>query len=165
MRKAVVVLLVFSSHNTVFAQSDTVGPLPAVAVIVPDTSKPVTGDSVVVLSYVTYADTGVASWYGPNWKGRMTASGELFDPDSMTAAHKWLPFGTIVKVTNLSNDSVIYVRITDRLPKSSTRSIDLTPAAAKRLGFYSKGLQRVRMESVGRSPVRKKKKTGVAGSK
>ncbi|HTF04294.1 MAG TPA: septal ring lytic transglycosylase RlpA family protein [Bacteroidia bacterium] len=161
MRKAVVVLLVFSAHGKIYSQVDTVGPLPAVAVVVPDTSLTVTSDSVVALTYVTYADTGVASWYGPNWKGRMTASGETFDPDSMTAAHKWLPFGTIVKVTNLSNDSVIYVRITDRLPKSSTRSIDLTPAAAKRLGFYSKGLQKVRMESVGRTPVRKKKKTTV----
>jgi rare lipoprotein A len=74
----------------------------------------------------------------------------------MTAAHKTLPFGTIVKVTNVSNDSVIYVRITDRLPKKSSRSIDLTPVAAKKLGFYSKGLQKVRMEAVGITPVRKK---------
>lgn len=106
--------------------------------------------------FPVYVDSGIASWYGPKWKGRLTASGEYFDPDSMTAAHKTLPFGTIVKVTNVSNDSVIYVRITDRLPKKSSRSIDLTPVAAKKLGFYSKGLQKVRMEAVGITPVRKK---------
>lgn len=106
--------------------------------------------------FPVYVDSGIASWYGPKWKGRLTASGEYFDPDSMTAAHKTLPFGTIVKVTNVSNDSVIYVRITDRLPKKSSRTIDLTPVAAKKLGFYSKGLQKVRMEAVGITPVRKK---------
>lgn len=106
--------------------------------------------------FPVYLDSGIASWYGPKWKGRLTASGEYFDPDSMTAAHKTLPFGTIVKVTNVSNDSVIYVRITDRLPKKSSRSIDLTPVAAKKLGFYSKGLQKVRIEAVGITPVRKK---------
>ena len=117
-----------------------------------------------VLTYVTYLDSGTASWYGPNWEGRLTASGEYFSPDSMTCAHKWLPFGTIVKVTNLSNDSVIYVRVTDRLPKSSKRSIDLTPTAAKRLGFYSKGIQKVRMEAVGRTLVKRNtKSTGPTG--
>lgn len=118
-------------------------------------SKVVLSDSLKP-DFPVYLDSGIASWYGPKWKGRLTASGEYFDPDSMTAAHKTLPFGTIVKVTNVSNDSVIYVRITDRLPKKSTRSIDVTPVAAKKLGFYSKGLQKVRIEAVGITPVRKK---------
>lgn len=118
-------------------------------------SKVVLSDSLKP-DFPVYLDSGIASWYGPKWKGRLTASGEYFDPDSMTAAHKTLPFGTIVKVTNVSNDSVIYVRITDRLPKKSSRSIDLTPVAAKKLGFYSKGLQKVRIEAVGITPVRKK---------
>ena len=118
-------------------------------------SKVVLSDSLKP-DFPVYLDSGIASWYGPKWKGRLTASGEYFDPDSMTAAHKTLPFGTIVKVTNVSNDSVIYVRITDRLPKNSSRSIDLTPVAAKKLGFYSKGLQKVRIEAVGITPVRRK---------
>jgi len=118
-------------------------------------SKVVFSDSLKP-EFPVYLDSGIASWYGPKWKGRLTASGEYFDPDSMTAAHKILPFGTIVKVTNVSNDSVIYVRITDRLPKKSSRSIDVTPVAAKKLGFYSKGLQKVRLEAVGITPVRKK---------
>jgi rare lipoprotein A len=107
---------------------------------------------------IAKADTGIASWYGHKWKGRMTASGERFHPDSMTAAHKTLPFGTIVEVRNLKNDSVVHVVITDRLPKSSTRSIDLSPAAAKRLNFYSAGLTKVTIRPVGKRAIRKAKK-------
>ncbi len=109
-------------------------------------------------SLMTFSEYGIASWYGEQWKGRMTSSGQRFSPDSLTAAHKRLPFGTVVKVTNLSNDSVIYVKITDRLPKRSTRSIDLTPMVAKKLNFYSKGLQKVKIEVVGYAPVYKKPK-------
>lgn len=109
-------------------------------------------------SLMTFSEYGVASWYGQNWNGRLTSSGQLFSPDSLTAAHKRLPFGTVVKVTNASNDSVIYVKITDRLPKSSKRSIDLTPRVAKKLNFYSKGLTKVKIEVVGYAPVYKKKK-------
>jgi rare lipoprotein A len=143
----VLVLLSPVSGQTDSTRSDSLQTQNASKVVLSDSLKP---------EFPVYMDSGVASWYGPNWKGRLTASGEYFDPDSMTAAHKSLPFGTIVKVTNLSNDSVIYVRITDRLPKKSSRSIDLTPVAAKKLGFYSKGLQKVRMEAVGTTPVRKK---------
>lgn len=109
-------------------------------------------------SLMTFSEYGVASWYGKNWNGRLTSSGQLFSPDSLTAAHKRLPFGTVVKVTNVSNDSSIYVKITDRLPKSSKRSIDLTPLVAKKLDFYSKGLTKVKVEVVGYAPIYKKKK-------
>lgn len=143
----VLVLLSPVSGQTDSTRIDSLQTQNASKVVLSDSLKP---------EFPVYLDSGVASWYGPKWKGRLTASGEYFDPDSMTAAHKSLPFGTIVKVTNLSNDSVIYVRITDRLPKKSSRSIDLTPVAAKKLGFYSKGLQKVRMEAVGTTPVRKK---------
>lgn len=139
------------------AQNDSIKHV-STQIVARDTLKVALNDTVKP-EFAAFLDTGIASWYGHQWNGRMTASGEIFCPDSMTAAHKNLPFGTIVKVTNLSNDSVIYVRITDRLPKSSKRSIDLTPIAAKRLGFYSKGLQRVAMESVGKTPVVKKKRS------
>lgn len=109
-------------------------------------------------SLLTFSEYGIASWYGQNWNGRMTSSGQLFSPDSLTAAHKRLPFGTVVKVTNMSNDSVVYVKITDRLPKSSARSIDLTPRVAKKLNFYSKGLTKVKIEVVGYAPIFKRKK-------
>jgi rare lipoprotein A len=119
-----------------------------------------------VTGYVAYPDStlqfseyGIASWYGPNWEGRMTSSHERFSPDSLTAAHKRLPFGTVVRVTNLSNDSVVYVKITDRLPRSSKRSIDLTPRVAKELNFYSKGLTEVKIEVVGTAPIYKAPKT------
>lgn len=152
MKQLIVLIFLFGLHQFVSGQidsvkTDIVQTKDSTEVVKPDSLKP---------EFPVYLDSGIASWYGPKWKGRLTASGEYFDPDSMTAAHKFLPFGTIVKVTNVSNDSVIYVRITDRLPKSSSRSIDLTPVAAKKLGFYSKGLQKVRMEAVGITPVRKK---------
>lgn len=143
----VLILLSPVSGQTDSTRIDSLQTQNASKVVFADSLKP---------DFPVYLDSGIASWYGPKWKGRLTASGEYFDPDSMTAAHKTLPFGTIVKVTNVSNDSVIYVRITDRLPKTSSRSIDLTPVAAKKLGFYSKGLQKVRMEAVGITPVRKK---------
>ena len=90
--------------------------------------------------------TGVASYYANKFEGRKTSSGELFRQDSLTAAHKSLPFGTLVKVTNLSNDSTVVVKINDRLPKSSSRSIDLSLRAAKQLNFVRKGLTQVRIE-------------------
>lgn len=158
MRKTIIIIIIFATDSSLWSQVTDTTKIPAI--VTPADSLSVATDTAknipVVLDYTVYCDSGIASWYGPAWKGRLTASGEYFDPDSMTAAHKWLPFGTIVRVTNLSNDSVIYVRITDRLPKSSTRSIDLTPTAAKRLGFYSKGLQKVKMESCGMIKVKRK---------
>ena len=112
-------------------------------------------------SLLTFSEYGIASWYGQKWNGRLTSSGQRFYTDSMTAAHKRLPFGTVVKVTNMSNDSVIYVKITDRLPQSSARSIDLTPKAAKKLNFYSNGLTKVKIEVTGYAPVYIRKTAGV----
>lgn len=90
--------------------------------------------------------TGTASFYANKFQGRKTSSGEPFDQKKFTAAHKHLPFGTWLKVTNLSNDSVVWVKVNDRLPKSSRRSIDLSLAAAQQLNFVKKGLTKVRME-------------------
>ncbi|MFN8699963.1 MAG: septal ring lytic transglycosylase RlpA family protein [Flavobacteriales bacterium] len=95
---------------------------------------------------VDSVSTGVASYYANKFEGRKTSSGELFRQDSLTAAHKTLPFGTLVKVINLSNDSTVIVKINDRLPKSSSRSIDLSLRAAKQLNFVRKGLTQVRIE-------------------
>lgn len=79
--------------------------------------------------------TGIASFYAKKFEGRRCASGEVFRHDSLTAAHKTFAFGTLVKVTNLNNDSTVIVRINDRLPKRSKRSIDLTRRAARQLNF------------------------------
>jgi len=89
------------------------------------------------------SDTGVASYYANRFHGRKTASGELFHKDSLTAAHKSLPFGTIVKVTLLGTDKHVFVRINDRGMPGLKRVIDLSPAAARELGIISKGLGRV----------------------
>lgn len=103
--------------------------------------------SAVLLSFKgDNIEKGTASYYGKSFEGRKTASGEILRNDSLTAAHKTLKFGTIVKVTNLKNDSVVVVKINDRLPKSSTRVIDLTIGAAKQLNFIKAGLTPVTLE-------------------
>lgn len=79
--------------------------------------------------------SGVASWYGPNFHGRTTANGETFDQWAMTAAHKTLPFGTVLRVTNPSNGRSVEVRINDRGPFIAGRSIDLSRAAAEAIGI------------------------------
>jgi rare lipoprotein A len=99
--------------------------------------------------------TGTASYYGQNWTGRLTSSGERFHKDSLTAAHKYFKFGTIVKVTNTSNDSVRYVKINDRLPKSSKFIIDLSYGTAKELNFIRKGITKVTLEPVDTVPIKK----------
>lgn len=93
-------------------------------------------------------DTVIASFYAKKFEGRRCASGEIFRQSQLTAAHKTLAFGTWVKVTNLSNDSVVVVKINDRLPRSSKRGIDLTMRAAKQLNFVRKGLTKVTLEIV-----------------
>jgi rare lipoprotein A len=95
-----------------------------------------------------YVQTGKASYYANKFQGRQTSSGEIFKQNKYTAAHKTLPFGSIVKVVNMENDSIVYVKINDRLPKSSTRLIDLTLKAADELNFIRKGLAKVTVERV-----------------
>ena len=89
-----------------------------------------------------FAETGRASWYALTSK---TASGEMCDPTAMTAAHRTLPFGTRVKVENLKNGRSVVVRINDRGPFIRGRVIDVTKAAAARLGFVRKGVADVRL--------------------
>ncbi len=95
-----------------------------------------------------YCECGIASYYARAFEGRRCSNGQIFRHDSLTAAHKTLKFGTLVKVTNLKNDSTVVVRVTDRLPKYSTRSIDLTRKAAKKLNFIPQGLAKVKIEIV-----------------
>ena len=91
----------------------------------------------------TVVQKGIASFYAKKFEGRKTSSGEIFKHDGLTAAHKHLKFGTYVKVKNLKNDSIVIVKVNDRLPKSSKRSIDLTLRAAKQLNFIKLGLTKV----------------------
>lgn len=93
-----------------------------------------------------FAGEGMASWYGPGFAGRLTANGEIFDPAQLTAAHRTLPFNTHVRVTNLANGRSVTVRINDRGPFVGNRIIDLSRAAAERIGMIGSGTARVRLE-------------------
>jgi rare lipoprotein A len=95
---------------------------------------------------------GVASYYGQKFAGRPTASGERFDPDGLTAAHRSLPFGTKVRVTNLANNRSVVVRINDRGPFVRGRIIDLSSAAFARIAQLNQGVARVRVHVLVRPP-------------
>lgn len=94
---------------------------------------------------------GLASWYGAVWNGRKTASGETFDETKLTAAHKTLPLGTLVRVTNLDSMRSVIVKINDRGTLAPNRVIDLSSAAAHELGMMEKGLAHVKLEILGRA--------------
>ena len=94
-------------------------------------------------------DRGVASWYGEQFHGRQAANGELFDMEALTAAHRTMPLGSIVRVVNLTNGKHLYVRITDRGPYEKGRILDLSHGAAVQLGMEQKGLAFVQLEIVG----------------
>lgn len=95
-----------------------------------------------------YRKEGVASYYAKKFHGRKTANGDMFHVDSLTAAHKTLPFGTMVRVTNLKNQKSVIVRINDRGMAGKKRVIDLSPAAAREIGMIKSGLQKVRVEEI-----------------
>ncbi|NBB90908.1 MAG: septal ring lytic transglycosylase RlpA family protein [Spirochaetes bacterium] len=91
---------------------------------------------------------GIASWYGGKFHGRLTANGERFDANKLTAAHKTLPFGTVVKVTNTDNGKTVTVRINDRGPFVENRIIDLSRGAAERVEMTGTGVARVQLEII-----------------
>jgi peptidoglycan lytic transglycosylase len=98
---------------------------------------------------VGFEQRGLASWYGPGFDGRATASGEIYDMEAMTAAHRTLAFGSVVEVRNLDNGRVARVRINDRGPFVHGRIIDLSRAAARELGVLVPGTAEVRIRVVG----------------
>jgi rare lipoprotein A len=91
-------------------------------------------------------ETGIASWYGAPYHNRRGSNGEIYDMHAMTAAHRTLPLGSIVRVTNPANDKSVVVRITDRGPFIAGRIIDLSQAAARQIGLIQKGTAEVRVE-------------------
>ena len=98
------------------------------------------------LKVVGRIKSGLASWYGEMWQGKTTASGQPFDMNDLTAAHRTLPFGSKVKVTDLRNKRSVVVTITDRGPVPEDRVIDLSLGAAKQLRMVGKGVDPVRLE-------------------
>lgn len=97
---------------------------------------------------LVHFQTGTASFYGEKWNGRKTSNGEIFDTYKLTAAHKTLPFGTLVKVTNEKNGKSVVVRINDRGPFIKGRIIDLSKAAFEAIESVSKGITKVKLEIV-----------------
>jgi rare lipoprotein A len=100
-----------------------------------------------------WTETGVASWYGHPYHGRRAASGEIYDMEKLTAAHRTLPFGTQVLVRNLDNDRTVTVRINDRGPFVKGRILDLSRAAARELAMIGPGTARVRLVVAAAAPV------------
>jgi rare lipoprotein A len=100
-----------------------------------------------------YDETGIASWYGPQFHGQRTANGEIFDANALTAAHRTLPMPVNVRVTNLENGRSLILRVNDRGPFSRGRIIDVSERAAELLGFKNQGTARVRVTYMGRAPL------------
>ena len=98
-----------------------------------------------------YEKTGMASWYGPNFHGRLTANGEIYDQYSLSAAHPTMPLPSYARVTNLSNGRSVVVRVNDRGPYAHGRLIDLSAKAAKLLDYTRKGVARVRVKYLGKA--------------
>lgn len=95
-----------------------------------------------------FDQTGTASYYANSLNGRRTASGKTYYKDSLVCAHKTLKLGTVLRVTNIKNDSVVYVTVIDRMGKSSPHIIDLSMAGAQKLNFWGRGTAKVRVEEV-----------------
>ena len=103
---------------------------------------------------LAYDETGIGSWYGDEFAGRLTANGEIFDPDMVTAAHKTLPMPSVVRVTNLDNGKSLVVRINDRGPFVAGRIIDLSREAARLIGYRDQGIARVRVQVLAEQTLR-----------
>ena len=103
---------------------------------------------------LTYDETGIGSWYGDEFAGRLTANGEIFDPAKVTAAHKTLPMPSVVRVTNLDNGKSLVVRVNDRGPFVSGRIIDLSREAARLIGYKKAGIARVRVQVLAEQSLR-----------
>ena len=103
---------------------------------------------IISLLSFSFSDTekGSASYYSSSMNGRKTSSGEIFNNNLLTAAHKSMKLGTMVKVTNIKNDSTVVLKVNDRLSKSSSHIIDVTLAAAKKLNFVRNGIATVTVE-------------------
>jgi len=109
---------------------------------------------VVPLPPIGWTETGIASWYGEPYNGRRAANGEIYDMEKLTAAHRTLPFGAVVRVTNMTNSKRVEVRITDRGPFVDGRIIDLSRAAARQIDLIRPGIARVRIEITAYGPSR-----------
>lgn len=136
------------AHRTYRTQAPAPAPLPAPSSSAEIPSPASSSPAVAPIAPGGFVEEGVASWYGVPFNGHRTSDGEIYDMYQMTAAHRTLPFGAIVQVTNLSNGRQIDVRINDRGPFVSNRIIDLSYSAAQALGIVGPGTALVRLQVV-----------------
>ena len=134
------------------------GGLPASSQTLTDT-LPLPGDTIPVVdtpaAIIRMVDTpkvGIASYYANKFEGRRTSSGEIFRQSKMTAAHNTLPLGTWIRVTRLDNGNQVVVRVNDRMHPKNPRLVDLSSAAARKLGYIGLGVVMVRVEDLGMHP-------------
>jgi rare lipoprotein A len=127
-----------TEERPVLLSAPTPTPLPA----------PAPSREVLPAAGQTYRETGTASWYGREFQGRKTASGEAFDMNGLSAAHRTLPLGTVIRVTNLDNYKSIKVTVNDRGPLFRDRILELSYGAARELGFVAQGTARVKIETL-----------------
>ena len=130
-------------------------PVPAPTMSVP---IPATASAPGAPSASEHKLEGTSAYYSGRFNGRKTASGQIFNNGALTAAHNTLPFGTRVKVTNVKNNKSVVVRINDRGPTTPGRILDLSRAAASRLGFVRAGLTEVKVEIVANAPENRTRK-------
>lgn len=143
-----------------FAQTQPAAPAaPATPATAPTPAAPTPAAPAVTPAPASASDVenGLAAVYSDKLQGRKTASGETYDRNKLTTAHKSLPFGTKVKVTNVKNDKSVVLRVNDRGPTQAGRVLDISPAAAKALGISTKGMAEVRVEVAEAAPPAKKK--------
>lgn len=125
------------------------GSVAAQASIAPGTGAEPLAAAAPVATTSGQREAGRIAWYGPRFAGRRTASGQRFDPGALTMAHRTLPFGTRVKVTNTANGKSVVVRVNDRGPTQQDRIGDMSREAARRLGMLKSGLTEAELEVVG----------------
>ena len=153
----VLVLSVLAASVVVWAQTPAATPAAAAAAPAVATPPPAAPAAAAPVAPATGdVTTGKAAWYGKKFNGRKTASGQRFNSAALTAASNTLPFGTLVRVTNLKNKKSVTVRINDRGPKQPDRIIDVTRAAAAKLGMLKSGLAEVEIKVIGQTKAKGK---------
>ena len=122
----------------------------SISLVLTEEFAPVPNRSSNNLLTILYKDRGTmrASWYGPRFHGRFTANGEIYNQNAMTAAHKSMKFGTILRITNPRNNKSVIVRINDRGPYITGRQIDLSKAAAEELDVIKNGVKKLKIEEI-----------------
>lgn len=145
--KMILVLLVIGLVGFTIATTERES---SISLALTEEFAPVPNRSSRNLLTIQYKERGTmrASWYGPRFHGRFTANGEIYDQNAMTAAHKSMKFGTILRITNLRNNKSVIVRINDRGPYIPGRHIDLSKAAAEELGVIKNGVKRLKIEEI-----------------